>query len=129
MDSDPTAAASGWPFRLGVAGLAESAGVRRVEESMRIILGTQHGERVMRPDLRLQPHEPGLRAQQRRHREPRPLLRRGGPDALGAAHRARRRHRRERQPPRPLLITVTYRLRATSDTHVFVYPFSLERPQ
>ncbi|HET7187366.1 MAG TPA: GPW/gp25 family protein, partial [Gemmatimonadaceae bacterium] len=30
-------------------GVAESAGVRKIEESIQIILGTQHGERVMRP--------------------------------------------------------------------------------
>ena len=39
------------PMQLGVAGLAESAGVAKVEESIRIILGTQYGERVMRPQF------------------------------------------------------------------------------
>ena len=39
----------GFPLRLGVTGLDESAGVAQVEESIRIILGTQYGERVMRP--------------------------------------------------------------------------------
>ena len=38
-----------FPVRLGPAGLAESSGARKVEESIRIILGTQYGERVMRP--------------------------------------------------------------------------------
>ncbi len=37
------------PLQLGNAGLAESAGVAKVEESIRVILGTQYGERVMRP--------------------------------------------------------------------------------
>ena len=40
-----------FPLRVGVRGLAESAGVARVEESIRIILGTQHGERMMRPQF------------------------------------------------------------------------------
>ncbi|MFI9155489.1 GPW/gp25 family protein [Streptomyces sp. NPDC053367] len=40
-----------FPIRLGPAGLEESAGLRKIRESIRIILGTQHGERVMRPDF------------------------------------------------------------------------------
>jgi hypothetical protein len=32
-------------------GVAEVAGVARVEQSIRIILSTQHGERIMRPDF------------------------------------------------------------------------------
>jgi uncharacterized protein len=32
-------------------GLEEAAGVRKIEESLRIILGTQYGERVMRPEF------------------------------------------------------------------------------
>lgn len=36
--------------RIGsTGGFEEAAGVRKIEESIRIILGTQHGERVMRP--------------------------------------------------------------------------------
>lgn len=38
-----------FPLRVGPTGVGESAGVARVEESIRLILGTQHGERVMRP--------------------------------------------------------------------------------
>ena len=38
-----------FPLQLGVAGLGESSGVAKVEESIRIILGTGYGERVMRP--------------------------------------------------------------------------------
>ncbi len=38
-----------FPLRISGTGLAESAGVARVEESIRIILGTQYGERLMRP--------------------------------------------------------------------------------
>ena len=39
-----------FPLQLGpTGGISESAGVRKVEEAIRIILGTQYGERVMRP--------------------------------------------------------------------------------
>jgi len=38
-----------FPLQISGTGLAESAGVARVEQSIRIILGTQYGERVMRP--------------------------------------------------------------------------------
>ena len=38
--------------RIGMTGgWEEAAGVRKIEESIRIILGTQHGERVMRPNF------------------------------------------------------------------------------
>lgn len=37
------------PLAIGPGGLAEAAGVDKIEQSIRIILGTQHGERVMRP--------------------------------------------------------------------------------
>jgi uncharacterized protein len=40
------------PLQLdGGAGFRESAGVDKVHESIRIILGTQYGERVMRPEF------------------------------------------------------------------------------
>jgi len=40
------------PLAIGpTGGVQESAGVARVEQSIRIILGTQHGERIMRPDF------------------------------------------------------------------------------
>jgi phage baseplate assembly protein W len=38
-----------FPLRIGATGLGEAAGVAKVEESIRIILGTQYGERLMRP--------------------------------------------------------------------------------
>jgi phage baseplate assembly protein W len=40
----------GYPLQIGTSGnIRGSSGVRRIEESIRIILGTQYGERVMRP--------------------------------------------------------------------------------
>jgi phage baseplate assembly protein W len=38
-----------FPARMGALGLVQSAGAQKVEESIRMILGTQYGERVMRP--------------------------------------------------------------------------------
>lgn len=38
-----------FPAQPGTAGLAQASGQAKVEQSIRIILGTQYGERVMRP--------------------------------------------------------------------------------
>ena len=38
-----------FPVQLGVAGINVSEGTDKVEEFIRIILGTQYGQRVMRP--------------------------------------------------------------------------------
>jgi uncharacterized protein len=118
----------GFPLQLGVAGVRESAGVQKVEESMRIILGTQYGERLMRPrfgcnlkSLAFAPNnatsanlaryyvEEGLSQW-----EPRIDLVEVAVenDNLNGA----------------LLIHITYRLRATQDVHNLVYPFFLEQP-
>ena len=41
-----------WPLRVAATGgIGESAGIDAIEESIRIILGTQYGERVMRPQF------------------------------------------------------------------------------
>jgi uncharacterized protein len=40
------------PLGLNPTGVVrEAAGAARIEQSIRIILGTQHGERIMRPDF------------------------------------------------------------------------------
>lgn len=56
MIGDPTAEHYGrgpaHPLAIGpTGGVQESAGVARIEQSIRIILGTQRGERIMRPDF------------------------------------------------------------------------------
>jgi uncharacterized protein len=38
-----------FPVQPGTTGLAQASGQAKVEQSIRIILGTQYGERVMRP--------------------------------------------------------------------------------
>jgi hypothetical protein len=116
------------PLRLGVAGLGQSAGVAKVEESIRVILGTGYGERVMRPrfgcnlkSLAFAPNDDST-ANLARYYVTEGLAR-WEPridvvdvsvrnDNLNAA----------------LLIDVTYRLRATQNVHNLVFPFYLERP-
>ncbi|MFG1817783.1 GPW/gp25 family protein [Kribbella sp. NPDC049174] len=116
-----------FPLRISGTGLAESAGVARVEESIRIILGTQYGERVMRPEfganlksLVFAPNNATTAS----------LAGYYVTDALA------------RWEPRidvldvlvtndvdeaRLVIEIQYRLRATAQEHQFVLPFLLER--
>jgi phage baseplate assembly protein W len=115
-----------YPLRLGVAGVAESAGAAKVEESIRLVLGTRPGERVMRPDFGSQLHRllfaPNTPATADLARyyvtesltrwEPRIELL----DVMVTADAARG----------ALLIEIRYRLRATQGVHVLVHPFPLE---
>lgn len=116
-----------FPLRVGVTGLGESAGVAKVEESIRIILGTQFGERVMRPrfganlkSLLFAPNNATTAS----------LAGYYVSDALA------------RWEPRidvldvlvtndldraVLVIEIRYQLRATAQEHHLVYPFPLER--
>jgi phage baseplate assembly protein W len=116
-----------FPLAVGVRGLAESAGVARVEESIRIILGTQHGERMMRPQfganlgsLVFAPNNATTAS----------LATYYVTDALA------------RWEPRidvldvlvsndldtaSLVIEIRYRLRATAQEHLLIFPFALER--
>jgi uncharacterized protein len=109
-------------------GIRESAGAQKIEESIRIILGTQYGERVMRPTfgcnlkslvfaplneatINLARHyvEEGLQQW-----EPRMEL----IDVLV-----------EPDPRRGILLMhVHYRIKATQDVRSLVYPFYVEQP-
>jgi len=116
-----------YPLQRGVAGLAESTGVAKVEQSIQLILGTLPGERVMRPDfgsrlrsLAFAPNTPATADLARyfvsdslTRWEPRIELFdvEVGSDPSGGL----------------LLIDVRYRLRATGGVHAFTYPFPLER--
>jgi phage baseplate assembly protein W len=114
-----------YPLQLGVAGIQESAGVQKVEESIR---GTQFGERIMRPrfgcnlkSLAFTPNnastanlaryyvEEGLGQWERRIELVDVTVEN---DNLHGA----------------LIIHITYRLRTTQDVHNLVYPFYLEQP-
>jgi phage baseplate assembly protein W len=114
------------PFRLGLAGLSQSEGVRKVEESIQIILGTQYGERVMRPafgcnlsSLAFAPNNAATAnlaryyvAEGLARWEPRIEVLDVAVDNDNLGGR--------------LLLDITYRMRATQDVHNLVYPFYLE---
>ena len=115
-----------YPLRLDTTGLSVSAGPRKVEESIRLILGTQYGERLMRPtfgsNLRTLAFAPNNSSTANLARyyvaeglarwEPRI-------EVLDVAV--------ENSATQPVLvISITYRLRVTQDVHNLVYPFYLE---
>jgi phage baseplate assembly protein W len=114
------------PLRLEAAGVSASSGARKVEESIRLILGTQYGERLMRPtfgsNLRTLAFAPNNSSTANLARyyvaeglarwEPRI-------EVLDVTV--------ENSATQPVLvISIAYRLRATQDVHNLVYPFYLE---
>jgi hypothetical protein len=116
-----------FPLRISGTGLAESAAVARVEESIRIILGTQYGERLMRPgfganlkSLVFAPNDATTAS----------LARYYVTDAL-----ARWEQRIDvldvvvtnDVEAAALVIEIRYRLRVTAQEHQLVLPFLLER--
>jgi len=124
----------GFPLRLGPPtpdyhrGLAESAGVAKVVESIHVILGTQYGERLMRPLFGSNLKSLAFAANDAATAN---LARYYVTEAL------------ERWEPRievldvsvandmaagRLAIEINYRMRVTGDVHSLVHPFTLERP-
>src|SRR5688572_30719007 len=52
MTADHYGRGAALPLRVGsTGGVREAAGIDLIEQSIRVILGTQHGERIMRPDF------------------------------------------------------------------------------
>lgn len=52
MNTDFYGTGIGYPLQIDTAGgIREAVGVQKVEASIRIILGTQYGERLMRPNF------------------------------------------------------------------------------
>lgn len=115
-----------YPLRLDATGVSTASGPRKVEESIRLILGTQYGERLMRPtfgsNLRTLSFAPNNSSTANLARyyvaeglarwEPRI-------EVLEVAV--------ENSATQPVLvISIVYRLRATQDVHNLVYPFYLE---
>ena len=118
-----------YPMQVGTrGGIRKSAGVQKIEESIRIILGTQYGERVMRPrfgsnlkSLVFAPNnvatanlaryyvEQGLRQWETRIDVFEVLVENDNLNGM-------------------LLIEIHYRLRATQDAHTMIFLFSLEAP-
>ena len=118
-----------YPMQVGArGGIRESTGVQKIEESIRIILGTQYGERLMRPrfgsnlkSLVFAPNnaatanlaryyvEEGLRQWEPRIDVFEVLVENDNFNGM-------------------LLIEIHYRLRATQDAHTMIFPFFLEAP-
>ncbi|TCK22868.1 GPW/gp25 family protein [Pseudonocardia endophytica] len=119
-----------FPLRLGPTGaLAESAGVERIEESIRMILGTRPGERVMRPtfgcelgSLAFAPNDPTTAHLARHHVET--ALRTWEPRIevvrVDAAP--------DQVDPAVLLVVVLYRITGETVPRRLDVPFTLEHP-
>ncbi len=120
----------GWAFPFGLAADGEAATARHeedVEQAIRIILGTNPGERVMRPDFGagledflFEPIAPGTLERVRRRveealidYEPRIDVLRVEVKPGGA-------------PVNRLDIAIDYRVRSTNTLHNLVYPFYFE---
>jgi len=116
-----------YPLRVGgTGGIVQSVGAAKVEEAIRVILGTQYGERVMRPAF-------GCNLQSLMF----------APNNTTTAHLARFYVEEGLKMWEPrievlqvtvdndlaqgvLLIQIEYRLRATQDVRSLVYPFYLD---
>lgn len=129
MSSNFSGGGIGFPLQIGTSGnIRASSGVRRIEESIHIILGTQYGERVMLPrfgcNLKSLVFAPNNEATANLARyyvqqglsqwEPRI-------DVVEVLVENDKQHSQ-------LLIEVHYRLRATQEIQSVIVPFSLEAP-
>ncbi|MFI5641265.1 GPW/gp25 family protein [Streptomyces goshikiensis] len=127
MESEVHGRGLAFPVRLGTAGFDESAGLRKIQESIRIILGTQYGERLMRPDfgcdlkrLLFAPNDESTAGLARYYVEEglsrwEPRIELIDVTVTNDGERA------------ALLIDIAYRIRATGATDRVVHPFLLER--
>ncbi len=116
--------------RIGMTGgFEEAAGVRKIEESIRITLGTQYGERVMRPtfgcnlkSLVFAPNNDAT-ANVARHYVAEGLAR--WEPRIEVLDVTVNRELTERQLG-VMRISILYRIKATQVTQSFVYPFYLD---
>jgi len=119
-----------YPLKVSsIGGLRKTTGVEKIEESIRIILGTQHGERRMRPtfgcnlkSLVFAPNNEQTASLARYYvetglREWEPRM-----DVLEVIVQNDNRNGR-------LVISVHYRVKATQDVRNLVYPFYLDASQ
>jgi uncharacterized protein len=127
MSSELTGRGLTFPLQLGISGFAESTGAEKVSQSIRIILATLPGQRVMRPQfgcrlatLAFAPNTTATADLARYYVtdaltrwEPRIDL--IGVEVSNDAARG------------VLALSIRYRLRATQDQHDLEYAFSLER--
>jgi phage baseplate assembly protein W len=119
----------GWAYPLALADggdVAEAAGAEDIRQSLRIILGTATGERLMRPgfgcglrDLVFEPADTTTQALARHRVETALIEWEPRIDLLGVTVTA------EGSPPARLLISIDYRVRATNAFYNLVYPFYL----
>ncbi len=117
-----------YPMQLGTSGgIRESAGVEKIDESIRIILGTQYGERLMRPrfgcnlkSLAFAPNNEATANLARYYVEE--GLRQWEPriDVFEVFVE-------NDYDNNALIIYIHYRLRATQDVRGMIYPFYLEQ--
>lgn len=129
MTGDLYGRGAAYPLRLGATGrVVESSGVDRIEQSLRIILGTQHGQRVMRPtfgcnldSLAFAPNTAAT-ANLARHLVESGLTR-WEPRVDVTEIDVRNDHRQG-----SLVITVRYRIKGTEDDRSLVFAFTLEQP-
>jgi uncharacterized protein len=118
-----------FPWALSsTGGIRESAGLRKVEESIRVVLGTQYGERVMRPtfgcnlkSLAFAPNHEATANLARHYVED--GLRQWEPRIELLEVRVENDRLQN-----ALMIHVHYRVKATQDVRSLVYPFYLENP-
>jgi uncharacterized protein len=128
MPTDFYGRGAGYPISLSTkAGIRESANLQKIHESVRIILGTQYGERVMRPtfgcnlkSLVFAPNNTATAALARHYVqdglkqwEPRINVQNISVTNDNAAAM--------------LLIEITYSIKATLQIESLIYPFYLEQ--
>ncbi|NTU80291.1 MAG: GPW/gp25 family protein [Chloroflexales bacterium] len=128
MDIDPLGSGFAFPLHVGPrGGIAEARQAQKIRDSIRVILGTQHGERLMRPtfgcNLRQLAFAPNTRATASLARyyveeglstwEPRIIL-----DEVLVENDLQ---------AGCLRIQVSYRIKSTYEPQSLVYPFYLER--
>jgi len=118
-----------YPLQVSIkGGVRESANQPKIEESIRIILGTQYGERVMRPSfgcnlrsLVFAPNNASTAALAKHYVQDglgqwEPRIQLQSVTVTNDNFRA------------VLLIEILYRIKATLQTESMIYPFYLEQP-
>jgi phage baseplate assembly protein W len=127
MDTDILGRGFAFPLQTNPrGGILEAAHARKIRQSIRIILGTAHGERLMRPtfgcnlrSLVFAPNNAGTANLARHYVEE--GLRRWEPRIILDAVTVDNDPAQDR-----LVIAVAYRIRATYEPQNLVYPFYLQ---
>lgn len=118
-----------YPLRINTrGGIVVARQEEKVRQSMHVILGTQHGERLMRPNfganlrtLVFAPNNAATANLARFYVEE--ALRTWEPRILVDEVHVRNDHHRGQ-----LLIDIRYRMKATNEPQNLVYPFYLQQP-